>query len=213
MDIEYISRKSGIEQPSVVSLPAGPVQEPPGFFPVSTGKGLYYAENGTIALFSFLITMLLCLGLVQEKKTSIAMRFSLIGGTSVYALANLAAIFLVNLAFFGAASIITGSMPPLHAMLSYIFFISVFGICLGNLIKSESIFLGLTIVGFLATAVLGGVFVDIGGLIQSLDPIKYLFATHYFMEGLRGSGIYLTLVGAGAVMICGLCVVKRVRVR
>lgn len=183
MEIEYVSRKSGREQP--------------------TGNRLYYAQNGVIALFSLLITMLICLGLVHERKTSISMRLTLAGDSAVYVFANITAMFLINLAFFSIATIITGAIPPLYVVVVYVFFVSIFGVSLGSAIKSESIFLGVTIMVFLCSTVLGGIFVDIGGLIPSLDVLKYLFATYYYMEGLKGSSIYAILAGT-AVLLAGL---------
>jgi len=189
MEIEYLPRNAGFEPPS--------------------GGSLYYAQNGVTALFSLLITLLLCLGLVRERKTSIAMRLTLAGNAVIYSLANVAAIFIVNFAFFAAAAIVTGIFPPPHVVTAYAFFISALGVTLGSAVKSESLFLGLTVTAFLCTAVLGGVFVDIGGLIPSLDSLKYLFATHYFMEGLRGSNSYASLAAGGVVLIGVLCAVGK----
>ena len=100
------------------------------------------------------------------------------------------------------------AVPPVHAVIAYAFFISALGVCLGSVIKSESVFLGITVMGFLCTAVLGGVFVDIGGLIPSLDALKYLFATYYYMEGLRGSAGYITLAVTGIILTGMICIVK-----
>jgi hypothetical protein len=100
-------------------------------------------------------------------------------------------------------AIASGSAPPILTVLAYALFISTFGVCLGNIIKSESIFLGITVIGFLCTAVLGGVFVDVGGLLPQLDVLKYLFATYYFMEGMRGSGEYVVLAGVAVVLASG----------
>jgi len=190
MEIEYLSRKSGREE--------------------SARNSFYYAQNGVVALFSLLITMLFCLALVEEGKTSIAMRLYLTGDTIVYTLANITAVFLINTAFFGTAVIVTGAMPPFFAVVSYVSFICVSGVLLGSIIKSESVFLGVIVMVFLCTAALGGVFIDIGGVAPSLEPLKYLFATHYYMEGLRGSGLYLALIGAAVIMTFVLCAVKSV---
>jgi len=193
MDVEYISHKTGLVE--------------------SLGNSLYYAQNGIVALFSLLITMLICLRLVQERKTSIAMRITLAGDSAVYGFANITAVFLINIAFFGAAAIVSGAPLQLLTVISYTFFISVFGVLLGDIIKSESVFLGIIVMGFLCTAVLGGVFVDIGGLVPAFDSLKYLFATYYYMEGLKGSDMYPTLIGAAGVIIFALCAINKKRIK
>jgi hypothetical protein len=166
-----------------------------------SSSSLSYAQNGVTALFSMLITMLLCLRLARERKTSIAMRLALAGSSTVCTLANAAALFVINIAFFAASAVVIGIFPPPHVVIAYAFFISVFGVFLENVIKSESILLGLTVTGFLCTAILGGALIDIGGLIPSLDAFKYLFATYYFMEGLRGYEGYTALFWGGTALV------------
>lgn len=192
MNIDYLSQKRGDTQ--------------------SSGNSLYYALNSTVALFSLLITMLFCLGLMHEGKTAISMRLRLAGDSLVYYLGNIAAVFLLNIVFFAVARLVIGlffeGRTGAGAIAAYAFFISVLGVSLGDMIKSESLFLGVIILGFLCTAVLGGVFIDIGGLIPQLDGVKYLFATYYFMEGLKGSAAYV-LLAVAAVALIGASAVKK----
>ncbi len=173
--------------------------------PVKQTNSMYLALSGTSVLFATLISMLWSLNIIKENKTMLSSRIKTSGvSIRIYRLANLIGIVLMCFAFLTLAKImiaiffeanVSGSF---FADVCFSIFVGAFSILLADLLKIESLYLGFTLLAFLLTIFFGGIFIEIGNVANGLEFTRFLFATNYYMDVLRGSkesGVMLVCLG------------------
>ena len=97
------------------------------------------------------------------------------------------AVTLVTVVMFPAAGIVGAIFPGVWGaadfLPGFVYIMAVAAVAEASArVLSEEIYFPVHLVGFVCTAVMGGVFFDIGEAVEAMGFLRYLFLSHYFMS-------------------------------
>ena len=146
--------------------------------------------HGLLALFAQLFAMLCALGFANKNERQVLKRLQLAGSAVSYTLSGFAVVLVMSGAIL-AIAVITGAwmFPGVwmasHApiVLLYLTVVSGLAVFLAMALP-ESLYPPLLIVGFIFTALMGGVIFDLREVLETVSFLRFLFPSHYYMQAI-----------------------------
>jgi hypothetical protein len=146
--------------------------------------------HGMMALFAQLLAMLCAMGLSGKAERDIIKRVKAAGRGKLYLLSGLAAVFFMTGAVLAVTAFAGALMFPgvwlmqdaLPALL-YLLTVSSAAVILAVLLP-EGAYPGVITMGFIFTALMGGVIFDLREVFEGVGFLRFLFPSHYYMMGL-----------------------------
>ena len=158
--------------------------------------------HGLLALFAQLMAMLCAYAFSNKNERDILRRLKAtagragskwFGGTGskviLYSIAGVAVIFVLTGAVMAAAILPGAWMFPgvwtwhdIPAFMVYLAVISGLAAFLAHLLP-DGAYPGVLVLGFIFTALMGGVFFDLREVIETVGFLRFLFPSHYYMAG------------------------------
>jgi len=144
--------------------------------------------HGLLALFAQLFAMLCALGFANSNERQILKRLKLAGSSVGYTLSGFAVVFAMSGIILAITIIIGAWMFPGVWMAShtptallYLAVVSGLAVFLATTLP-EALYPPLLIVGFIFTALMGGVIFDLREVLETVSFLRFLFPSHYYMQ-------------------------------
>ena len=146
--------------------------------------------HGLLALFAQLFAMLCALGFANKNEKQVLKRLQLAGSSISYTLSGFAVVFAMSGVILAITVIMGAWMFPgvwmaSHAPAALLYLAVVSGLAVFLAMSlPEALYSPLLIIGFIFTALMGGVIFDLREVLETVSFLRFLFPSHYYMQAI-----------------------------